>query len=129
MSADKPYAEGKLASEATCKRFLQVRKEGGRQVSRRLKNYSLPLILAVGCRERSPRGTQFRQWATAHLEEYLVKGQLASFRNLYAFLAQIIPYQLELLGEENLAHDDCRIAVSSAGGCLTLVSGFYKKSR
>ncbi|KZY38409.1 hydroxyacid dehydrogenase, partial [Alcanivorax sp. HI0044] len=40
----------------------------------RVKWYSLPLILAVGYRVRSPRGTQFRQWATAHLNEYLVKG-------------------------------------------------------
>ena len=42
--------------------------------SYRVKWYSLPMILAVGYRVRSPRGTQFRQWATAHLEEYLIKG-------------------------------------------------------
>lgn len=41
---------------------------------RKVSVYSLPMILAVGYRVRSPRGTQFRQWATAHLEEYLVKG-------------------------------------------------------
>jgi len=68
------YGEGELSAEATCKDFLQVRQEGQRQVRRRLKAYSLPMILAVGYRVRSPRGTQFRQWATAHLEEYLVKG-------------------------------------------------------
>ena len=68
------YDEGELTPEATCKESLQVREEGKRRVQRRLKTYSLPLILAVGYRVRSPRGTQFRQWATAHLEEYLVKG-------------------------------------------------------
>ncbi|QOC24086.1 virulence RhuM family protein [Wenzhouxiangella sp. AB-CW3] len=68
------YGEGELSAEATCKDSLQVRQEGQRQVRRRLKAYSLPMILAVGYRVRSPRGTQFRQWATAHLEEYLVKG-------------------------------------------------------
>jgi len=68
------YDEGELTPEATCKQYLQVRQEGQRQVRRRLKAYSLPMILAVGYRVRSPRGTQFRQWATAHLEEYLVKG-------------------------------------------------------
>jgi hypothetical protein len=68
------FEEGELTPEATCKESLQVRQEGQRQVRRRLKVYSLPLILAVGYRVRSPRGTQFRQWATAHLEEYLVKG-------------------------------------------------------
>jgi hypothetical protein len=68
------YAEGELQEEATCKQYLQVRDEGSRKVGRRLKHYNLNMILAVGYRVRSPRGTQFRQWATARLEEYLVKG-------------------------------------------------------
>lgn len=68
------YAEGELAEEATCKEFLQVRTEGNREVSRRVRHYRLEAILAVGYRVRSHRGTQFRQWATARLSEYLVKG-------------------------------------------------------
>jgi len=68
------YEEGELMEGPTCKDYLQVRQEGGREVRRNLKHYSLPAILAVGYRVRSPRGTQFRQWATARLEEYLVKG-------------------------------------------------------
>ncbi len=68
------YEEGELMQEATCKEYLQVRIEGGREVSRRLLHYSLPAILAVGYRVRSTRGTQFRQWATSRLTEYLVKG-------------------------------------------------------
>ena len=68
------YAENELAEAGTCKEFLQVRKEGSREVQRRLKSYNLDLILAVGYRVRSGRGTQFRQWATTHLREYLVKG-------------------------------------------------------
>ncbi|HMR04447.1 MAG TPA: RhuM family protein, partial [Polyangiaceae bacterium] len=68
------YEEGELDEGATCKPFLQVREEGSRQVRRALKHYSLPMILAVGYRVRSLRGTQFRQWATSRLEEYLVKG-------------------------------------------------------
>ena len=68
------YAEGELDEAATCKEYLQVRTEGGRQITRALKHYSLPLILAVGYQVRSHRGTQFRQWATAQLTEYLVKG-------------------------------------------------------
>lgn len=65
---------GELSSKATIKEDLIVRQEGTRQVRRSVKLYSLPMILAVGYRVQSPRGTQFRQWATAHLEEYLVKG-------------------------------------------------------
>jgi hypothetical protein len=68
------YDEGELLPQATCKDYLQVRQEGKRQVSRNLQHYSLEAILAVGYRVRSVRGTQFRQWATARLSEYLVKG-------------------------------------------------------
>ena len=68
------YSEGELAIEATCKDYLQVREEGGRKVSRTLNFYRLEAVLAVGFRVRSPRGTQFRQWATERLGEYLLKG-------------------------------------------------------
>jgi hypothetical protein len=68
------YAEGELTEAATIKSYLIVRTEGARQVSREVLHYSLPAILAVGYRVRSHRGTQFRQWATARLNEYLVKG-------------------------------------------------------
>ena len=68
------FAEGELDETATCKDYLQVRLEGGREVSRRLRHYRLEAILAVGFRVRSHRGTQFRQWAMARLNEYLVKG-------------------------------------------------------
>jgi hypothetical protein len=68
------YEEGELTEGATCKQLLQVRPEGARQVSRKTKLYNLKVILAVGYRVRSPRGTQFRRWATTALEEYLVKG-------------------------------------------------------
>lgn len=68
------YEDQELQEDATCKEYSQVRQEGSRQVRRRLKYYTLPMILAVGYRIRSSRGTLFRQWATAHLEEYLVKG-------------------------------------------------------
>jgi len=68
------YSEGELREEATCKPYLQVRQEGARQVSRSLKHYNLDMILAVGYRVRSHRGTQFRRWATEQLKSYLIKG-------------------------------------------------------
>lgn len=67
-------AEGEIDPTATVKPYLIVRMEGSRQASRAVKHYSLPAILAVGYRVRSARGTQFRQWATTRLNEYLVKG-------------------------------------------------------
>ena len=68
------FAEDELVEAATCKDYLQVRLEGGREVSRSLRHYRLEAILAVGYRVRSHRGTQIRQWATARLGEYLLKG-------------------------------------------------------
>jgi hypothetical protein len=68
------YDEEELDQNLTCKSYLQVALEGDRQVSRNRQHYSLPVIIAVGYRVRSSRGTQFRKWATRTLEEYLVKG-------------------------------------------------------
>lgn len=68
------YEEGELEEESTCKYYLQVQNEGSRDVKRKAKHYNLEMILAIGYRVRSHRGTQFRQWATERLNEYLVKG-------------------------------------------------------
>ena len=66
--------EGELPPGGTIKEHLIVRQEGKRAVRRQIKLYNLDMILAIGYRVRSHRGTQFRQWATAHLREFLVKG-------------------------------------------------------
>lgn len=68
------FEEGELQDDSTCKDLLQVRFEGNREIQRKLKVYNLNMILAIGYRIRSHLGTQFRQWATTHLQEYLVKG-------------------------------------------------------
>lgn len=68
------YEEGELQQEVTCKYYLQVQSEGRREVKRKAKHYNLEMIIAIGYRVRSHRGTQFRQWATERLNEYLVKG-------------------------------------------------------
>lgn len=66
--------DGELLAEATVKEYLTVQTEGRRQVERSIQLYNLDLILAVGYRVRSPRGIQFRQWASTHLKEFLIKG-------------------------------------------------------
>ncbi len=68
------YAEGEVEAERTVRKLRIVQAEGERQVRRTIDHYNLDAILAVGYRVRSARGTQFRQWATARLSEYLVKG-------------------------------------------------------
>jgi hypothetical protein len=68
------FVEGEQDPAATVKQYLTVQTEGNRQVQRAIDYYNLAVILAVGYRVRSRRGTQFRRWATERLEEYVVKG-------------------------------------------------------
>ena len=74
------YKEEELEQEATCKDFLQVQTEGGREIRRVAKFYNLDVIISVGYRVKSKRGTQFRQWATKLLNEYLRHGYAVSNR-------------------------------------------------
>jgi hypothetical protein len=68
------FEEGELQPEATVKEYLTVQTEGDRQVERRVEHYNLDVIISVGYRVKSLRGTQFRIWATQRLREYIVKG-------------------------------------------------------
>lgn len=68
------YADGELNPDATIRKFRTVALEGARHVERLLDHYNLDAVLHVGYRVRSPRGVQFRQWATETLKGYLVKG-------------------------------------------------------
>jgi len=66
--------DGELSQAATVKEYLTVQTEGSRTVKRSIEYYNLDMILAIGYRVRSHRGTQFRRWATERLSEYLIKG-------------------------------------------------------
>ena len=68
------FEEGELMPESTVKEYLTVQIEGGRRVERPVLYYNLDVIISVGYRVRSHRGTQFRQWATQRLREYIIKG-------------------------------------------------------
>jgi len=68
------YEDGEILPGATIRKFLIVRREGQRRVSRPIDYFNLDAALAVGYRVHSSRGIQFRQWATDQLREYLVKG-------------------------------------------------------
>ena len=69
------YSEQELiSSEATIRKFRIVRQEGSRQVKREIDHYNLDMIISVGYRVNSKKGTQFRIWATQRLRDHLVKG-------------------------------------------------------
>jgi len=68
------YQSGELNEDSTCAKFAQVQNEGARKIKREITHYNLDLIISVGYRVNSKRGTQFRIWANKILQDYLVKG-------------------------------------------------------
>lgn len=76
------YATGELVEESTCAKFAQVRQEGKRKINRNVLHYNLDAILSVGYRVNSKRGTQFRQWATQRLKDFLVQGYAINEKRL-----------------------------------------------
>lgn len=76
------FQEGELDPRATSAKFAQVRSEGGRAVTREVDHYNLDVIISVGYRVRSLRGTQFRIWATRTLRDHLLRGYTLNERRL-----------------------------------------------
>lgn len=68
------FEEGELEELSTVRKFRTVQKEGNKDVEREIDYYNLDVIISVGYRVKSLQGTKFRQWATARLREYIVKG-------------------------------------------------------
>lgn len=76
------FEEKELDKMSTVKESLTVRNEGNRKISRKIEYYNLDVIISVGYRVKSKRGTQFRQWATQKLKDYLVKGYVINEQRL-----------------------------------------------
>lgn len=89
MHVGNVYQESELQREGTCKDFLQVRTEGRRTVRRPVNFYNLDMILSVGYRVNTRRGTQFRIWATQRLREYLLRGYVVHEKRMQQ-LGQVV---------------------------------------
>ena len=76
------FREGELQKGATVKEYLTVQNEGGRQVSRNVLYYNLDVIISVGYRVKSSRGTRFRQWALKVIRDFLLRGYAVNHRML-----------------------------------------------
>ncbi len=76
------FKSGELEEESTCAKIAQVQEEGGRTVKRQIKYYNLDVIIAVGYRVNSKRGTEFRKWASNVIKDYLIKGYAINRRKL-----------------------------------------------
>ncbi len=90
------YDDEEMKPEATIRKFRIVQTEGSRQVGRLVDHYNLDMIIAVGFRVRSRRGSQFRKWATDRIGEYLVKGFTMDDERLKGN-ASVVDYFNELL--------------------------------
>ena len=110
------YKSEELEREATCAKIAQVQIEGKRKVNRNIPYFNLDMIISVGYRVNSKRGTQFRQWANKVLKEYLIKGYAINNRlsvQKYEELSQLV----HLLGrtinnEKELIDSDTRELVN-----------------
>ncbi|MCS6795995.1 MAG: virulence protein RhuM/Fic/DOC family protein [Raineya sp.] len=112
------YAEGELSERATTEFFSVVQNEGKRQVKRKIKFYNLDAIISVGYRVNSKRGTQFRQWATQRLKEFLIQGYTINQKRLQE-LGKIIQIIEQTQQEKELQ-------LSEAKGLLEVLSSYAK---
>ena len=113
MHIGNAYKQGELDRDSTCKEYLQVQQEGKRMDSRTVKYYDLDVIISVGYRVKSKRGTAFRIWARNVIKDYLVKGyavnerirkeQLGELRQLVSMLGRTIQSQPLLSTDESNA--------------------------
>ncbi len=115
----KVYKDGEVDVRSTCKEYLQVQSEGKRKVQRKQLFYNLDAILSVGYRVNSKRGTQFRQWATQRIKDYLVRGYAINQQRLEQ-LNQIVKVIKQSGTTDNLQ-------LSEAKGLLEIL-GSYTRS-
>lgn len=105
------YKEGELEPDATTEESSVVQNEGNRKVRRKLKVYNLDVIISVGYRVKSQRGTQFRQWATRVLREHLVQGYTINQQRLeeqsqkLAEMQQAVELLSRTLEQQQLVND------------------------
>lgn len=76
------FKEGELSKEATVAKYATVQEEGDREVTRDIEHYNLDVIISVGYRVKSQRGTQFRIWANSILKDYLLTGYAINQKRL-----------------------------------------------
>ena len=108
------FKEGELSKEATVAKYATVQKEGDRDVTRDVEHYNLDVIISVGYRVKSQRGTQFRIWANGVLKDYLIEGyainqkrlaqkeqEVQVLKNGIQILSRTVGRAIEEKGEDN----------------------------
>lgn len=117
------YTTSELKETATCAKIAQVRKEGKREVKREVLHYNLDAIISVGYRVNSKRGTQFRQWATQRLKDYLVKGYALNEKRLQETQTQLTALKQTIHLLSDVAQSK-KISGSEAQGLLKVLNDY-----
>lgn len=120
------YKEGELDEVSTCRKFRQVQIEGKREVKRNIEHYNLDVIISVGYRVNSKQGTQFRQWATQRLKDYLVTGYSLNEKRLNQVLQNMQQLEKAVSLIQNSAKTE-NLQLQEAKGLLDILS-LYTKS-
>ena len=108
------FKEGELDLKATCAKFAQVQSEGGRTVKRDVDHFNLDVVISVGYRVKSKRGTQFRIWATQVLRDHLLKGYSVNQRRL-AELQQTVRLVATMAERRDLSGDEATALLQVVG--------------
>ncbi len=128
------YKEGELKQNSTIRKFRIVRSEGGRTVKRDIDFYNLDVIISVGYRVKSQRGTQFRMWATKTLKDHLIKGytinekRLLSTQEKLKEMREVISFLQEKSKHELLAGQEILSLLASYSKTLTLLEQYDKEN-
>lgn len=117
------YSTKELEEKTTCAKIAQVQKEGKREVKRVVLHYNLDAIISIGYRVNSKRGTQFRQWATQRLKDYLIKGYAINEKRLKETEAKFQELKQAVSLLENISKTKT-ISGNEAQGLLKVLSDY-----
>ena len=119
------FKTGELDQNTTTEESSVVRKEGGRNVKRKIKTYNLDAVISVGYRVNSVRGTQFRIWANEILKSYLTKGYAVNELALKASESKLKSLQQSISLLENVIQQK-QLSSDEAVGLLKVVSEYSR---
>ena len=117
------FKEKELSSYATVAKNATVQQEGKRKIARTIEYYNLDVIIAVGYRVSSAKGTQFRIWANRILNDYLVKGYAVNEKRLQQTTKQLLELKKIVKLQENVI-SEYQLETDEAQGLIKVIAGY-----
>lgn len=117
------YEEGELDKESTWREFRQVKKEGKREIARKISIYNLDVVISVGYRVKSQVGVEFRKWATQKLKEFLLQGYSINKQLLETEQQKVKSLKQEII---QLSGELMQTQKTLTDGLLSIISHYSK---